>query len=101
LIEGLDVLLGDALLVLVRIENFGAILRALVVVLAIEGSGIVGDREINLQKLPVGDYRGIIGDLDRLGVPGGAGAHNLIMRGLLLAAGVADRGSGDTLHMLK
>ena len=76
----LDVCLGDALLLVAGVEDLRAVLRAFIGTLTIQFRRIVSHREVNLQKLAEGDLRGIEGDLDGLGVAGGAGAHDFIMR---------------------
>ena len=81
--------LGDALLVVARVEDRAAVLRAAVAALAVELGRVVGDGEEDAQELAVGELAGVVGDFDRLGVAGSAGAGGLVVGGGLVAAAVA------------
>jgi hypothetical protein len=60
----------NSFLFVVGVEDDRAILAALIRTLAIELRWIVRHREEHPQKLTVGDLRGIVSDLHRLGVAG-------------------------------
>src|ERR1035438_9107390 len=91
-VDPADVGLGGLFLVLVGVEDDGAVLSADVGALAIFLGGVVGDGEKDLQKLAIGDLGRIVGDLDGFGVTGGAVFDNLVVGGLGLAAGIAGDG---------
>jgi len=99
-IELRDVSGGDALLVVVGVKDGGAVGGADVVALAIEGGGVV-DGEEDAEELAVGESRGIVDDLDGLGVVGGLGGDVFIVRGFGGAAGVAGGGGDDALDALE
>ena len=67
-------LLGLRLLILVLEEDCAAVLAAHIRPLAILGGRVVR-REKQAQQVLVAQHGGVIGDLDRLGVPGVAAAH--------------------------
>src|SRR5688572_7553510 len=62
-----DRVLGDALLLMARVEDRGAVARSRVVALAIARARVV-NLEKELEELPVGDSCGIEEDLDGFGV---------------------------------
>ena len=88
MLQLLDVGFGDLLLLGSGVENRGPVLRADVGTLAVELRGIVRDVEEDLQHLSVGDFAGIVGDLYGFGVAGSSGAHDVIVSGRGIAAGV-------------
>src|SRR5437660_5023400 len=94
LIELRDVGLRDALLFIVRIKDRRSVLSAFIGALTVQLGRIVRNREEHAQQFSVGDLRGIVDDLNRFGVAGVAGAHQLIFGSLSLSAGVAG-GRGD------
>ena len=59
----------------------------LVGVLVVFGRGVVGGEE-DAEELGRSDLRGVVGDADGFGVAGGAAADGVVVRGLLLTAGV-------------
>ena len=82
IVQLVDVRPRDALLFGVREENNRTILRSDVRPLTIQLSRIVRDRKEDLQKLPIGDLRGIISNLNGLRVPAPAYFHDFITRGV-------------------
>ncbi len=81
-------------------EDGGAVLRAHVVALAVEGGGVV-DGEEDVQDIGVGDLRGVKGDAHHLGVPGVPGAHLLVGGVGGVAAGIAGDHIGDAGHLVE
>ena len=98
-VELRDVGFGDALLVVVGVEDGGAVGGADVRALAVEGGGVV-DGEEDAEELAVGEARGIVDDLDGLGVVGGLGGDVVVVRGVGGAAGVAGGGGEDAFDAL-
>ena len=82
-----------ALLVVV-VEDGGAVLRADVVALPVERRRVVGLPE-DFQQVVECDFVGVVGDLDDLGVAGAAGADLFVGRVVDVAAAVA---GDDGLH---
>src|SRR5260370_37578582 len=78
---------GGGFLSVVIVENDRAVLRAGVVALAIQCGRVMRVPEI-FQQLLVSDNRGVVLDLDHLGVAGIAGADRFVSRVFLGAAGV-------------
>jgi len=101
LIELLDVIAGDTLLVVVRVKDRRPIGAALIGALAVEGGGVVGDGEKDLQQLAVTGLGRVVGDLDRLGVVGALGADDVVLRLFLRAAAVAGDDFDDARHILE
>ena len=99
-VELRDVGLGDALLVVVGVEDGGAVGGAGVRALAVERGGVV-DGEEDAEELAVGEARGIVDDLDGFGVVGGLGGDVVVVRGAGGAAGVAGGGGDDALDALE
>jgi hypothetical protein len=86
-----DRVLGDALLLVVGVEDRGAVGRADVVALAVQGGRVV-DLEEELEQVAEARLGGVEVDLDRLGVAG-----VVAVRGVLVpATGVADPRRHDT-----
>src|SRR5262249_22068656 len=81
-------LLSGLLLVLVVIEDDRAVLRAVVGPLGVERRRVVALPE-DLEQVVVGDFRGVVFDLDDLGVPGQPGADHVVGRVRGVAPGVA------------
>ncbi len=81
-------------------EDGGAVLRAHVAALAVEGGGVV-DGEEDVQDIGVGDLRGVEGDAHHLGVPGVPGAHLLVGGVGGVAAGIAGDDIGDASHLVE
>ena len=96
-----DVGFGDALLLVGRIENFRAILRAGVWALAIPLRGIVSDGKVGHEKLAVGDLRRIEDDLDAFGVAGDTEADSFVGGRFQVAAGVAGSCFSDALDVFE
>src|SRR5450432_153115 len=96
-----DVGLGDAFLFAVAVENCGTILAAGVRALPVELGWIVRNREKNLKELAIRNLRGVVSDLDRLGMAGFACAHEFVMGSGGRASGVAGSGGLDTFDVLK
>src|SRR5271170_7375145 len=88
LIKLSEISLGDPLLVVVGEENGRAVRSAAVGALIVQLRRIVSDRKINLKDFAVGNLLRIVCDLDRLGVAGLFSADRLVMRRVLLAAGI-------------
>jgi hypothetical protein len=91
--RGVDVgdrVLGDPALLLARIEDLRAIVRADVVALAVLGRRVV-DLEEELEDVSVGDALRVEDDLDCLGVTGMVA----VGRVLVAPAGVSDAGRED------
>ena len=99
-VELCDVGFGDALLVVVGVEDGGAVGGAGVGALAVEGGGVV-DGEEDAEELAVGEARGIVDDFDGFGVVGGLGADVVVVGGVGGAAGVAGGGGEDALDALE
>src|ERR1051325_258536 len=92
---------GLALLLIV-VEDRGAVLRPDVVALAVRRGRVVQAEEV-VEDRVVRDLRRIESDLQRLGVAGAAGLHVLVARVLQRAAGVTDVGvdyAGQLAHQL-
>jgi len=98
-VELRDVGLSDLLLLIVGIEDRGAVLRAVVGALVVEFSGIVADGEEDHEDLAVGNLGWIEDDFDRLGVAGFPGADFLVVCGFGGAAGIAGGRGGDALYV--
>src|SRR5258708_37296598 len=81
-VELRDVSLGNFLLLLVTVKNYGAILLALVRSLAVQLRGAVRHREKNPQQLPIGEPRRNIHDQHRNGPNGFSRTYHLLL-GLL------------------
>ena len=101
LVELLDIGLGDLGLRLGRREDGRAILRADIRALAVELGRIVRDREIDLQQAAEAHLARIVGHAHRFGVPGAAAADLLVLRGRLLAAGIAGHRAGHAVDVLE
>ena len=99
-IELRDVGFGDALLIVVGVEDGGAVGGADVGALAVERGGVV-DGEEDAEELAVGEARGIVDDFDGLGVVGGFGADVVVVGGAGGAAGVAGGGGDDAFDALE
>src|SRR5207244_9791443 len=69
----------DLLLSLVRVEDRGAILGTHIRTLSVQLRRIVRHRKENLQQATVRDLRRIVGDPHRFGMPGRAGADDLVL----------------------
>jgi hypothetical protein len=100
-IELSNVGLGDVFLFIVRVEDDGSVLRALVRALAVELGRIQRNREEDAKQLPISDLGRIVDDLDRLGVAGFAGADGLVFGGLGRAARVAGGRADHPLYVLE
>ena len=101
LIELGDVGLGDSFLLVVGVEDRGAILRAGIGALPIEFGGIVSDGEEDAEKFSVGDLRRVVGNLDGLGVAGVAVADEFVLGGVGCAAGVSGGGADYAFDVLE
>jgi len=101
LIELRDVGLRDSLLFIIRIKDRRSILSTFIGALTVQLRGIVRNREEYAQQFAIADLRGIVDDLHRLGVPGVAGAHQLIFGSLSLSAGVAGGRGNHSLNVLE
>src|ERR687896_1409225 len=91
--RGVDVgdrVLGDPALLVARIEDLRAIVRAEIVALAVLGRGVVDLKE-ELEDVAVGDALGVEDDLDGLGVTGMVAVGGV----LFVPAGVSDAGRED------
>ena len=75
-------------------EDGGAVLRAPVRTLAVEGSGVV-EGEKGVEELVVGDAGGVEVEFDDFGVASGVGADIFVAGAVKLAALIADGGCGD------
>ena len=95
-VELRDVGVGDALLIVVGVEDGGAVGGAGVRTLAIECGGVV-DGEEDAEELAVGEARRVVNDFDGFGVVCGFGGDVVVVRGPGGAAGVAGGGGGDAL----
>jgi len=91
--ELFDLCLGLLLLFRGVEEDGGAILRAPVRALAVEGRGVVQGKE-GVQKLLVADLRGVEVELDHLGMACSVSAYIFVVGPLQLAALIADGGCG-------
>ena len=69
--------------------------------LTIELCGIVGCREKDLQKLPIGDLSGIEGDLDRFGVARLTGAYDVLVGDKFRATRITRYNVRDALERLE
>src|SRR5205085_5934067 len=98
-VELRDVRGGDALLVLIRVEDRGAVLPADVGALAVFRGRIVGDREEHLEESPVAELVRVVPDLHGLGMAGPAGAHRLVVRRLGGPTGVTRLHRGNTVEL--
>src|SRR5579864_6120555 len=101
LIELRDVGLRDAFLFVIRIEDRRSVLSTFIGALTVQLSGIVRNRKEYAQQLTIGDLRGIVDNLDRLGVPGVAGTHKLVFGSLSFSAGVAGCRGNHSLNVLE
>src|SRR5688572_11877718 len=72
-----DDLLGDGFLRIAVIENRRTILRAGVIALAVQRSGVVNGEEY-FEEIAVGGDGGVEDDLNDLGMSGGTGADGAI-----------------------
>ena len=99
-IELRDVGLGDALLIIVGVEDGGTVGGAGVRALAVERGGVV-DGEEDAEELAVGEARGIVDDFDGFCVVGGFGGDVVVVGGAGGAAGVAGGGGEDALDALE
>ena len=99
-VELRDVGFGDALLVVVGVEDGGAVGGAGVRALAVERGGVV-DGEEDAEELAVGEARGIVDDFDGFGVVGGLGGDVVVVGGAGGAAGVAGGGGEDAFDALE
>src|ERR1051325_7484697 len=99
-LELADHLFRDAALVIVVIEDSGAILRADVAALTIERGRIV-NREKDAEQLAVRNLRGVVGHLHRLGVAGRSGADGLVARIRDVPTRVPRRDLRDTAQLLE
>ena len=89
-----DIGIGDFLLLRIGREDRGSVLRADIRSLPVQLRRIVRHGEEYLQELAIADSLRIVGDLDRFGVAGGAGADGRVAGGGL----AAPRISGDGVH---
>src|SRR4030095_6803536 len=87
-----DVGLCHLFLLVIGGKDCRAILRADIGALAVELGRVVHDGEEDLQNLAVGNLLRVVFDLDRFGVTGPAARHQIVVGGLLAAAGVAGDG---------
>src|SRR6266568_5735518 len=90
--------LGFTLLLVVAVENRGAILRAVVGPLTVQLRGVVGHREEDLHQLAVRDLRRIEYDLHGLGVSRTATADFFVRGRRRASSSVAGRHAKDALH---
>lgn len=88
---------GDARLFVVFREDDGAVLRAGVGALAVEGGGVVGIPE-EVDQLLVGDFFRVVGDLHDFGVAGSAAA-DLFVGGVFGGASGVAGDDGDHAGM--
>ena len=84
-----------------RVEDRRAVLGSHVGTLAVQLRRVVDHAEEDLEQGRVRDLRGIEGDLDRLGVPGGPAAHRLVLGRAGRAARVSRYRSRDPLYSLE
>ena len=92
---------ADFALLVVDVEDRGTVGGADVGALAVELGGVVDDGEEDAEERAVGDLRGVIDDLDGLGVAGGFGGDLVIGGGGRGASGVACSRRDDSLNALK
>ena len=85
--QRVDVTLGLAALLVVRVENCRPVLGSIVGTLPVQLGRIVRDREVHLKELPVRDLMRIVADLHRFGVARRPRTHNIVVRGQCRAAG--------------
>ena len=99
-VELVFIVSGLFFLGLVVIEDDAAVLGALVVTLAVEGSGVVGFPE-NFEEFVVGDLSRIVDDLAGFGVAGGALA-DLFVGGIgHIAAAITGGDFQDAVHLVE
>src|SRR5439155_27274582 len=84
----------------VVVADHGAVLLAYVRSLAVARRGVVRDREEDLEKLPVADFRRIEPDLDGLGVSGPSGGNRLVVGRVGRSAGVTGDDRADAVQLL-
>ena len=101
LVQFFDVLLGDLFLLFIDVENRRTILRANVVVLAVQRSRVVSHREVDLEQLAVSDPGRIVRNPERLRVTGVALLDPFVVRRLRRAAGVSSFGVDHAFHMFE
>jgi hypothetical protein len=92
---------ADFALLVVDVEDGGAVGGSDVGTLAVELGGVVDDGEEDAEEGAVGDLRGIVDNLDGLGVAGGFGGDLIVGGGGCGASGVACGGGDDSLDALK
>ena len=96
----IDVGLSNALLLFVGIEDRGSILCAIVRPLPVKLGRIVHGEE-DLEKLTIGDLRGIVDDLDGFGVSGRAGTHDVVVGRGLSASGISGHGAFHSFDVIE
>jgi len=101
LIDLRNVGFGDALLLVVCIEDGRAVLRAFVGSLAIELRRVVSHREEYSQQLAVSDLRWVVHNLDGFGLPCLSGADDFVLRVLFRTTRVTRGSADDTFHVLE
>ena len=96
-----DIGFGNPFLVVIFIEDDGAVLSSLVGALAVEFGGVVDDGEEHFEQLAVSDLGRVVGYLDGFGVAGSASANHFIVSGVPGAAGESGDGRLNALDMLE
>src|SRR5215212_4795132 len=99
-VQLLDVSPGDARLIGVGRKDRRSVLRPFIRPLPIELGRVVRDGKEDLEQPSVADDAWIEDDAHRFGVRRPAAADTLVLRGALVAAGVAGDRAGDPLDVL-